>query len=90
METGGGLIMPRADAPATEPAEIPIDEWPLQARLRLEHSGKWVAWSEDGSRIVAAADDYEAVRTAARQAGVERAICEWLPPLDQARSVGGV
>jgi hypothetical protein len=87
--------MPRAKLSATAHAAMsqagsPTDELPLQARLRLEHAGRWVAWTEDGGRIVAAADDYEAVRTAARQAGVERAICEWLPPLDEARSTGGV
>ena len=71
-------------------AERPLSELPVQARLRLEHAGRWVAWTEDGRRIVAAADDYEAVRHAARRAGVERAVCEWLPPLDEARSTGGL
>jgi hypothetical protein len=63
---------------------------PLQARLRQEHAGRWVAWSDDGRRIVASGDDFEVVRAAARQAGFERAVCEWLPPLDEARSTGGV
>ena len=74
----------------TARAEIPDAELPAQARLRLEYAGRWVAWSEDGRRIAAAGDEYESVRAAARRVGVERAICEWLPPLDQARSSGGV
>jgi len=76
--------------PEARRLEVPEAEWPEQARLRLEHSGQWVAWTEDGRRIVAAADEYEEVRDAARRAGVERAVCEWLPPVDQARSTGGI
>jgi hypothetical protein len=80
--------MPKATT-ATH-AELTVPELPTQARLRLEHAGQWVAWSEDGREIVAAGDEYQTVRAAARRAGVERAICEWLPPLDEARSTGGV
>lgn len=80
----------RSDAmPKTTPAGISPSELPPLARLRLEYAGQWVAWSEDGRRIVAAGDEYETARAAARQAGVERPICEWLPPLDEARSTGG-
>ena len=78
--------MPRTNARTR--AEAPSSELSQTARLRLEHSGRWVAWTEDGRRIVAAADDYAAVRDAARQAEVEKALCEWLPPLDEARSTG--
>lgn len=74
--------------PHTE-ADRPEADWPIQARLRLEHAGRWVAWTEDGQQVVAAADDYETVREAASRAGVARAIVEWLPPLDQARTAGG-
>jgi hypothetical protein len=78
------------DQREAERLEVPEAEWPEQARLRLEYSGRWVAWTDDGRRIVAAADEYEAVREAARRAGVEGAVCEWLPPLDQAKSTGGI
>jgi hypothetical protein len=44
-------------------------ELPDQARLRLEHAGLWVAWSEHFTHIVAAGDSYEAVRDATRRAG---------------------
>jgi hypothetical protein len=85
--------MPRTTAPTTprtgaDRHAIPEDRWPEPARLRLEYAGRWVAWAEDG-RLMADADDFEAVRAAARQAGVERPVCEWLPPIDQARSTGG-
>ena len=60
----------------------------IQFRLRLENSGKWVAWSEDGLRVVAATDEFETLREAARQAGFDQFIVEWLPPLDQARFGG--
>lgn len=44
--------MPKAKVPATpqtasRPAGMTADGWPIQARLRLEHPGPWVAWSED-------------------------------------------
>ena len=83
--------MTRTNAPNTPRpgADRPEADWPIQARLRLEHAGRWVAWTEDGQQVVAAADDFEAVREAASRAGVARAIVEWLPPLDQARTAGG-
>ncbi|QDV32266.1 DUF5678 domain-containing protein [Tautonia plasticadhaerens] len=85
--------MPRTTNPATprpgaDRHAIPQDRWPEPARLRLEYAGRWVAWAEDG-RLIADADDFEAVREAARRAGVEQPVCEWLPPIDQARTVGG-
>lgn len=57
------------------------DELPVQARLRLEHAGRWVAWSEDFNSVLAVGDDREAVRAAARQAGAARALLEWVPPV---------
>ena len=67
----------------------PAQALPVRARLRLEHAGRWVAWSEDGRRVVAVGDDFDAVRSEARQVGGEWVICEWLPLLDEARSTGG-
>ncbi len=60
----------------------------IQFRLRLENSGKWVAWSEDGLQVVAATDEFETLREAANRAGFDQFIVEWLPPLDQARFGG--
>src|SRR4051812_11603116 len=85
----GELMARSTKASTTAEAGSLASDLPAQARLRLEHAGRWVAWDEGGRRVVAAADDYEAVREAARRAGVERAICEWLPPLEEARSTGG-
>ena len=56
-------------------------ELPEQARLRLEHAGRWVAWSEDGTDVVTVGDDPESVRQAARQAGSDRVVLEWVPPV---------
>jgi hypothetical protein len=56
-------------------------ELPAQVRLRLEHAGRWVAWSEDFNSVMAAGDDPEGVRAAARKAGALRAILEWVPPV---------
>jgi hypothetical protein len=78
--------MPRAKAPTrasaeTGPVSMTVDELPVQARLRLEHAGRWVAWADDFTRVVAAGDDYVSVREAASQAGVARVVYEWVPPV---------
>jgi len=57
-----------------------VSELPERARLRLKHAGRWVAWSEDLSRVIAVADDPETVHEQVRKAGVE-AIYEWVPPV---------
>jgi hypothetical protein len=65
----------------------PQGEWltrealPPDAIVRLDHAGEWVAWDRDMERAVAAGSDREAVRAAAVAAGVERPICEWVPPV---------
>jgi hypothetical protein len=48
--------MPETNVTVTSPAGVPASELPTQARLRLEHAGQWVAWSEDFTRIVASGD----------------------------------
>jgi len=58
-----------------------IAELPVQARLRLEHAGRWVAWAEDFNSVVAVADSYEALREAVPRAGGARAVVEWVPPV---------
>ncbi len=50
------------------------------------YTGKWIAWSSDGLRIVAAADSPRAARLAAVDAGEDDPICEWIPPAGQLRS----
>jgi hypothetical protein len=48
-----------------------------------EYGGKWVAWTEDHTRIVAAADTFEEVRTAAERVGLRDPIFLWVPPSDE-------
>jgi hypothetical protein len=64
-------------------------EIPVEALLRLEHAGRWIAWAEDHQSVVAVGDDHVAVREAARQAGVPHAPLEWAPLLSL-RSAGSV
>jgi hypothetical protein len=73
--------MPESNVTVTSPAGVPASELPTQARLRLEHAGQWVAWSEDFTRVVAAGDSFEAMRGAARQLGVTGTVSEWIPPV---------
>ncbi len=74
--------MPKAKPASTGRTWMTADELPTDARPRLEHAGKLVAWSSrDLDRIVAAGDDYAEVSEAARRAGFEHPIYEWLPPV---------
>jgi hypothetical protein len=50
--------------PNTERASLP----PVQVVAR-EHAGKWIAWSEDGRRIVAVASSFRACEQAAASSG---------------------
>jgi len=79
--------MPRARA-TTTPAQSPQDRT-AQGLLRLEYAGRWVAWTEDERRIIAAGATPEEVRAAAERAGHTRFIYDWVPPAHE-RQVGGV
>jgi hypothetical protein len=59
-----------------------------QAMIRREHAGKWLAWAEDESRIVAVGGTAEEVRTAAERAGVSRFIYDWVPPIGARQTTG--
>ena len=65
----------------TEQVCMTAEKLPVQARIRLENAGRWVAWADDDKSIVAVADTHAEVREAARRAGVARAVCEWVPPV---------
>ena len=65
----------------TERVGMTAEELPVEARIRLENAGRWVAWAEDDQSILAVADTHAEVREAARRAGFDRAVCEWLPPV---------
>lgn len=62
-------------------AGMSISELPLKVRMRLEHAGRWIAWSKDLTEFVAAADDPESVHEAVRKAGVANVVYEWVPPM---------
>ena len=70
--------MPRSHVTIPGPYLHTGDE---RGNLRLPHAGKWVAWSLDETRIVGACETAENVRAAARLAGHDRLIYDWIPPL---------
>jgi len=53
-----------------------------------QYSGQWIAWSQDGSRIVASGQTLAAARAAALAAGQREVGYEWVPPANT-RIVGG-
>jgi hypothetical protein len=72
--------MPRTKkTPKTE--WLTREELPPEVIVRIDHAGEWVAWDRDMKRAVATGQDREAVRAAAIAAGVDRPICEWVPPM---------
>lgn len=80
--------MPRAKATTRQPQPRASQGATAQAMLRQEHAGKWLAWSEDESRILAVGDTSEEVRAAAERAGATHFIYDWVPPTDD-RQIGG-
>ena len=58
-----------------------FSELPIQARLCLEYAGRWVAWSEDRTEVVAVGDDPETVHEMVRKAGNLKVVYEWVPPV---------
>ena len=73
-------MMSRAKT-TSESGWMPRESLPQDAVIRLDHAGEWVAWDRDMSRAVATGPDREAVRAEAIAAGVDRPICEWVPPV---------
>jgi hypothetical protein len=49
-----------------------------------EYGGKWIAWDDEGLKIVASGDSLEQVRQQARTAGVKQPGLEFVPPSDRA------
>jgi hypothetical protein len=54
-----------------------------------EYGGKWIAWDDEGLRIVASGETLEQVRQQARTAGVKLPGLEFVPRSDRA-FVGGL
>ena len=54
-----------------------------------EYGGKWIAWDDDGLKIVASGETLEQVLAQARSAGVKLPGLEFVPPSDRA-FIGGV
>jgi hypothetical protein len=78
--------MPRIRASHSEPRPSPGKA--DQANIRLTYPGKWLAWTEDESTLVAVSDSPEELRSAAMQAGHSRFIYDWVPPAG-VREAGG-
>ena len=79
--------MPESKTTATtraetdEPVGLTIDQLPVEARLRLEHAEKWVAWAPDEQSVIASGEDFLEVREASQRAGFPDALMEWVPPV---------
>jgi len=58
-----------------------------EARLRLEHAGRWVAWTPDFHDVAASGETFEEVRAAVEASGRKDLIYEWVEPPE--RFVGG-
>jgi hypothetical protein len=54
-----------------------------------EYGGKWIAWDDDGLKIVASGESLEEVRERALTGGVRLPALEFVPPSDRA-FIGGV
>jgi hypothetical protein len=54
-----------------------------------QYSGKWIAWDDDATKIVASGATLEEARQRATAAGVEQPGLEFVPPADRA-FIGGL
>lgn len=61
-----------------------MNNLPLEELEKYEN--KWVAWTQDGARIIAGADDVSELEPAVRAAGLRMSdvVFEYIPPLDMA------
>ena len=57
---------------------------PEPETVGAQYGGKWIAWDDDGLKIVASGDTLEQVREQARSAGVKLPALEFVPPSDRA------
>ena len=78
--------MPRARATSARPQKAQSE--PDRGAMRLEHAGKWLAWTEDESRIVAVGSTAEEVREIAKHTGHSRFIYDWVPPAESRQTSG--
>jgi hypothetical protein len=90
----GPIMWPRTATRATIEAEAPnlmsqYQQLPDRQVVGQEYSGKWVAWDDEGIRIVASGRTYEETREQALASGVQLPGLEFVPPSDRA-FVGGV
>ena len=54
----------------------------------IEHSGKWIAWDFDETKIIAAGDSYAETKKSAEALGELRPVLVKAPPADL-RFIGG-
>lgn len=66
----------KASPPAISPADDP------QGLIRLEHAGKWLAWTEKTLQLIASGDTPDEVRALAEKSGHHRFIYDWVPPIE--------
>ena len=52
----------------------------IKAVIRSRHSGQWIAWADDGKRLLAAAETPEQVNAAVERSGEKSAVFEWIEP----------
>ena len=67
--------------PQARSRPAPAQDDTTQSPLRAAHPGKWLAWAQDQSRIIATGETAAEVRAAAEQAGEPQFIYDWVPPI---------
>jgi hypothetical protein len=75
-----GRLKPRALVEQKRASERP-------EMVPVEYTGKWVAWTPDGRKIVGSGDTAKEAKIAAEKAGVRNGVFEWIPKQEELRSV---
>ena len=55
--------------------------------VSLEFTGKWVAWTPDGRKIVGAGNTAKEAKETAEKEGIFNGVFEWIPKQEELRSM---
>ena len=67
----------------TKPRGKLLEQLPYKLQMRVIHAGKWVAWTPNFKKVIAADHDPMAARAKAHKAGVAHPVMEWVPPVPE-------
>ncbi len=81
IRPGPGLVHERPGDPPGTPSPEDEAARDRRAELRLQHAGRWVAWTPDLSDIMLSSTDPLELRRRGQETGIAGLVYEWVPPV---------